>query len=100
MKKTSLFVAGWALLALAGGEACAQGSMGQVKQKRCINGCQMQMRQQMRDGSCMNNGSQKQGNGQGRMRRMGATDGAGSAPGPQEETGNSATTAPPSEQLR
>lgn len=95
MKKISLFVAVWVLLALAGGEACAQGSMGQGKQKRCINGSQMQMRQQMRDGSCMDNGAQKQGNGQGRMRRMGSADGGGSAPGPRDGTDNGATTAPP-----
>ena len=92
MRNVTLVVTVAALLALAGGEAPAQGGMGQGgmnqgQQKRCMNGGQMQMRQQMRDGSCMNGGAQKQGNGQGRMRRMGPADGTGVTPGPQDGTG-------------
>lgn len=68
------------LMTLAGGEALAQGGSGQGKQKKCMSGCQMQMRQQMRDCSCMNSGSQRPEKGQGRMRRMGPADGAGVTP--------------------
>jgi hypothetical protein len=92
MRNMTLVITVAVLLALAGGEAMAQsgmgqGGMGQGQQKRCMNGGQMQMRQQMRDGSCMNGGARKQGNGQGRMRRMGPADGTGAAPGAQDGTG-------------
>ena len=88
MRNVTLVVTVAALLALAWGEALAQGGMRQGNQKRCMNGGQMQMRQQIRDGSCMNDGAQKQGNGQGLMRRIGPADGSVVAPRPQGGTGN------------
>ena len=54
----------------------------------CQNGGQMPMRQQLRDGSCLNGGSPQQGTGQGRRMGMGNRNGA--APG-SEGTGTPAT---------
>jgi hypothetical protein len=51
MRNMMMVVTVATLFALAGGEAFAQCGMGQGKRKICMNDCQMQMRQQMRDGS-------------------------------------------------
>lgn len=95
MRKMTLVVTVATLFALAGGEALAQGGMGQGKRKKCMNGGQMQMRQQMRDGSCMSGGTPRQGSGQGRMRGMGPADGTGAAPEPKDGTGYGAPAASP-----
>ena len=95
MSKITLFVALVALSTLAGGVAHAQGSMGQGKQKRCMNGGQPQIRQQMRDCSCMNSGAQQQGSGQGRMRRTEVSEGNGTKSGIQDGTGNGTTQVAP-----
>jgi|PlaIllAssembly_1097288.scaffolds.fasta_scaffold779218_1 hypothetical protein len=95
MRDVALAVAVAALFALVAGEAFARGGMGQGNRGNCMNGSQMQTRQQLRDGSCMNGGTPRQGGGQGQMRRMGPADGTGAAPKPQDGTGYGAPAFPP-----
>ena len=75
------------LIALAAGTVDARGGMRQGNRVNCMNGTQMQVRQQVRDGSCLNSGTTRQGGGQGQMRRQGPADGTGATPKPQDGTG-------------
>ena len=75
------------LIAFAAGTADARGGMRQGNRGTCMNGNQMQVRQQLRDGSCLNSGTTRQGGGQGQTRRQGPADGTGTAPKPQDGTG-------------
>jgi hypothetical protein len=95
MRKVALSVLVVAFFALVAGETFARGGMGQRNRGNCMNDCQMQTRQQLRDGSCLSVDTPRQGGGQGQMRRMGPADGTGVAPKPQDGTGYGAPTLSP-----
>lgn len=96
--RTAAIAVAAALVALISGETVAQGGMGQGKRKKCMNGGPTQMRQQMRDGSCLNAGGQRQGSSQGRLMRGGGADGTDSAQVVKSASENGASPAAPTKE--